>query len=202
MIVLSSFKFLSFFLSSSLPSIVCLFLSFFLSFILPSWHGLVQSVPLKSVLLAWLIQERILFWLVFARLNAHFYRRCWKWDPCESLHFCAHVIMLRYTLNKTVTSVVPYCALCCNTAIGKFLSKHCMCFLDGFYLHICFHYGIPFLQRIQHSGEETNAMHKCTNATHKHSRLPNLEWFISQRLLLSTGFTRISFPASSVRVCI
>jgi len=148
--------FLSFFLSSIFSFFVCLFVSF----ILPSWHGLVQSVPLKSDLLAWLIQERILFWLVFGRLNAHFYRRCWKWDPCESLHFCAHVIMLRYTLNKTVTSLVPYCALCWNTAIGKLLSKHCMCFLDGFCLHSCFYYGIPFLQRIQHSGEQTNAMHQ------------------------------------------
>jgi len=71
-----------------------------------------------------------------------------------------HIIMLSYTLHKMMTSVVLYCALCWNTAIRKLLSKHCMRSLVGFCLHMCFHYSIPFLQRMQHSGEQTNAVHQ------------------------------------------
>lgn len=59
---------------------------------------LLQVVPLKTGLLVWRKQERILFHLVSDSLNAHSFRRCWKWDPCESIHFCTH----RYTLCKMV----------------------------------------------------------------------------------------------------
>jgi peptidoglycan/LPS O-acetylase OafA/YrhL len=52
------------------------------------------SVPLSIGLLAWREQERILFRLVFGTLNAHSYRRRWKWDPCESIHSCARVIKI------------------------------------------------------------------------------------------------------------
>jgi hypothetical protein len=53
-----------------------------------------QSVPLKTVQLALRNQERILFRLVFVDLSAHSYRRCWKWDPYESIHFCTRVIKI------------------------------------------------------------------------------------------------------------
>jgi hypothetical protein len=42
-------------------------------------------------------QERILFRLVFGTLNAHSYTRCSNSQPCESVHFCARVIVFRYT---------------------------------------------------------------------------------------------------------
>jgi hypothetical protein len=63
---------------------------------LPRW-GLIliyviQSVSLKIGPLAWGNQEIALFRLVFGRPNAHSYKRCWKWDPCESIHFCVRVI--------------------------------------------------------------------------------------------------------------
>ena len=67
---------------------------------------LMQNVALKTRSLARRNQGRILFRLYFGRLNAHFHRRGWKWDPCEWARFCAHVAMFMYTLRKTVTSVV------------------------------------------------------------------------------------------------
>jgi hypothetical protein len=51
-----------------------------------------QNVRLKTGPLARRNQESILFRLVFGRINERSYRRCWKLDPCGSIHICARVI--------------------------------------------------------------------------------------------------------------
>jgi len=33
-------------------------------------------------------------------------RRCWKWSPCTSMHFCARCSMLSYTRCKSTVSIL------------------------------------------------------------------------------------------------
>jgi len=33
------------------------------------------------------------------------WRRCWKWSPCTSMHFCARCSILSYTWCKSAVSI-------------------------------------------------------------------------------------------------
>jgi hypothetical protein len=65
-----------------------------------TYSAYIQRLLHKTSSFARRNQERILLRLVFGRLNAHSYRRCWKGDRCEPIHFCAHVI-------KNPSSILP-----------------------------------------------------------------------------------------------
>lgn len=72
-----------------------------------SYRNIVTEHSHKIGRLAQRNQENVSFLSVFGRLNSHSYRRCWNWDPCESVQCCARGIVVRYTLCKKVILIGP-----------------------------------------------------------------------------------------------
>ena len=66
-------------------------------------RGYIQNVALNTGPLGRRQQTRILLRLVFGSINVHL-KRCWKWNFCESIDFCAPVVIHKYTLKKSVTA--------------------------------------------------------------------------------------------------